>query len=87
MVHKVDVKSSRFMKLAEPNFDGCSRTKSWNRSNGCDADQRWVRVGLKTKTVGSACKVSLARSKRSRQRLSREERLSLRLTSLSSIRL
>ena len=47
MLHKVDVKSSRFMKLAEPNFDGCSRIKSWNRSNGCDADQRRVTVVLK----------------------------------------
>jgi hypothetical protein len=51
MLHKVDVKSSRFMKLAEPNFDGCSRIKSWNRSNGCDADQRRVTAVLKIKTM------------------------------------
>jgi hypothetical protein len=37
MLHKVDVKSSRFMKLAEPNFDGCSRTKSWNRTESRNA--------------------------------------------------
>ena len=47
MLHKVDVKSSRFTKLVESNFDGCSRIKSWNRSNGCAADQRRVTVVLK----------------------------------------